>query len=160
MPDPNDPRVFISYSRQDGYEFAQKLRMLLIERGLLLYHDINDLQGNLGDWGRQIEAAIKAVEHVVLILTPKALESPHVRDEWKLARQEGRKVSPVSVPASSISRICRAGWRARIATTSTIPESRARLVQVLKGPAGEKRVPFMADALPEGFVARPRSSTG
>jgi hypothetical protein len=75
----------------------------------------------------------------------------------ELARQEGRKVSPVSGPGElDFSQLPR--WMARAHRHDLdIPESRARLVQVLKGPAGEKRVPFMADALPGGLRRGPRS---
>ena len=148
------PRVFVSYSRKDGLEFARRLQALLEAEGLSLYRDLNDLEGG-EDWWRQVEAAIRSVEHVVLVLSPAALRSPYVAREWKLARQEGRKVSPVSGPGElDFSHLPR--WMERAHRHDIdIPESRARLVQVLKGPAGEKRVPFMADALPEGFVARP-----
>jgi hypothetical protein len=37
----------------------------------------------------------KALEHCVLVLTPLALESPVVRQEIRLARQEGKSVSVV-----------------------------------------------------------------
>ena len=146
--------MFVSYSRKDGLEFARRLQALLEAEGLSLYRDLTDLEGG-EDWWRQVEAAIRGVEHVVLVLSPAALRSPYVAREWKLARQEGRKVSPVSGPGElDFSHLPR--WMERAHRHDIdIPESRARLVQVLKGPAGEKRVPFMADALPEGFVARP-----
>jgi WD40 repeat protein len=154
MRDPYAPRVFISYSRRDGLDFARRLQTLLEAEGLSLYRDLNDLEG-AEDWWRQVESAIRSVEHVVLVLTPGALSSTYVAREWKLARQEGRKVSPVTGPgALDFSHLPR--WMSRANRHDIdIAESRARLVQVLKGPAGEKRVPFMADALPDGFVARP-----
>jgi WD40 repeat protein len=154
MRDPSTPRVFVSYSRTDGLEFARRLQAVLEAEGLSLYRDLTDLKGG-EDWWRQVEAAIRRVEHVVLVLSPAALRSPYVAKELKLARQEGRRVSPVSGPGKlDFSHLPR--WMARAHRHDLdIPESRARLVQVLKGPAGEKRVPFMADALSEGFVARP-----
>jgi len=153
MRDTHSRRVFISYSRKDGLEFA-RLQALLEAQGLSLYRDLNHLEGG-EDWWRQVEAAIRTVEHVVLVLSPAALRSPYVAAEWKIARQEGRRVSPVSGPGElDFSHLPR--WMERAHRHDIdIPESLARLVQVLKGPAGEKRVPFMADALPEGFVARP-----
>ncbi len=154
MRDPTTPRVFVSYSRTDGLEFARRLQTALEAEDLSLYRDLHDLVGG-EDWWRQVEAAIRSVEHVVLVLSPAALRSPYVAREWKLARQEGKKVSPVSGPgALDFSQLPR--WMARAHRHDIdIPESRDGSMQVLKGPAGEKRVPFMADALPEGFVARP-----
>ena len=91
----------------------------------------------------------------MLVLTPEALQSRYVRDEWKLARQEGKAVWPVSGPGElDLSRLPR--WMARANRHDIdIPESRDRLILGLKGPAREKRVPFMADPLPTGFVERP-----
>ena len=154
MRDPASPRVFLSYSRKDGLDFARRLQAMLEAEGLSLYRDLSDLEGG-EDWWRQVETAIKTVEHVVMVLTPNSLQSRYVRDEWKLARQEGKSVWPVSGPDElDLSHLPR--WMARaIATISTIPESRDRLILGLRGPAREKRVPFMADPLPAGFVERP-----
>ena len=73
------PRVFVSYSRKDGLKLARELEEKLTAAGLSLYRDIPDLVGG-EDWWRQIEKAIRTVEHLVLVLTPKALESRYVRD--------------------------------------------------------------------------------
>jgi hypothetical protein len=97
MRDPHAPRVFVSYSRKDALAFARRVEALLGAEGLSLYRDLSDLEGG-EDWWRQIESAIRRVEHVVLVLSPAALQSPYVTREWKLARQEGRKVSPVAGP--------------------------------------------------------------
>jgi hypothetical protein len=154
MRDPSNPRVFLSYSRKDGLESARRLQAILQAEGLSLYRDLSDLEGG-EDWWRQVEAAIKSVEHVVLVLTPRALQSRYVRDEWKLARQEGKAVWPISGPDElDLSRLPR--WMVRANRHDIeIPESRDRLILGLKGPAHEKRVPFMADPLPHGFVERP-----
>jgi hypothetical protein len=52
------------------------------------------------DWWRQIEEAIRTVEHVLLVLTPASLTSPYVAREWRLAHQEGKQVSPVHGPGT------------------------------------------------------------
>src|SRR5262245_48985101 len=98
MRDPGNPRVFVCYSRSD-IEFVRRLQALLEAEGLSLYRDLTNLEGS-DDWWRQVEAAIRSVEHVVLVLSPAALRSPYVSREWKLARQEGKRVSPVSGPAN------------------------------------------------------------
>src|SRR4029453_2650721 len=154
MRDPSTPRVFLSYSRKDGLEFARRLQAMLEAEGLSLYRDLSDLEGG-EDWWRQVETAIKTVEHVVMVLTPNSLQSRYVRDEWKLARQEGKAVWPVSGPGElDLSYLPR--WMARANRHDIdIPESRDRLILGLRGPAREKRVPFMADPLPAGFVERP-----
>src|SRR3982751_5796671 len=99
MPDLPGTRVFISYSRKDGQEFAAELRRDLGARGFSLWQDIVALRGGQ-DWWSQIEDALKSrtVEHFVLVVTPAALESAIVRQEIRLARREGKEVSPVKGP--------------------------------------------------------------
>jgi WD40 repeat protein len=148
------PRVFVSYSRKDRLEFARDLQKRLEAEGLSLYRDLSHLDGG-EDWWRQIEAAIRSIEHLVMVLTPKALESRYVADEWKLARQEGKPVWPVIGPGElDFSHLPH--WMARAHRHDiTIPESFDRLVLGLRGPPRERRKPFMADPLPAGFIERP-----
>ncbi len=92
-------RTFISYSRKDGASFAEWLRTWLGERDLSVWQDIVALEGGRDFWS-QIEEALrsKALQHFILIVTPMALESPYVRREIRLARQEGKTVCPVKGP--------------------------------------------------------------
>jgi TIR domain len=92
-------RVFISYSRRDGAAFAAGLRARLLAENLSVWQDIVALEGGR-DWWSQIEDALKskALRHFVLIVTPAALASPVVRREIRLARQEGKTVSPIKGP--------------------------------------------------------------
>ncbi|HEX6014160.1 MAG TPA: toll/interleukin-1 receptor domain-containing protein [Geminicoccaceae bacterium] len=69
-----DPRVFVSYSRQDGQAAAADLRARLAAEGLSLWQDLVAMEGG-HDWRRQIEEAITRAEHVVLVLTPPASRS-------------------------------------------------------------------------------------
>ncbi len=94
MTDPASARVFISYSRKDGAAFAASLGKKLLRQSLSVWRDIVALEGGR-DWSSQIEDAIrsKALQHFVLVVTQGALESPVVRREIRLARQEGKTVS-------------------------------------------------------------------
>ena len=84
---PESPRIFISYARSDGKEFAADLRRRLVEEcHFSLWRDLNEMVGGK-DWWRQIEEAIKAVEYLVLVMTPGALRSEIIKREWRLARQ-------------------------------------------------------------------------
>ena len=86
---------FISYSRRDGETFAAGLRERLVQQELSVWQDIVALEGGR-DWWSQIEEVLrsKALQHFVNIITPAALASPVVRSEIRLARQEGKTVSP------------------------------------------------------------------
>src|SRR5215470_16289073 len=99
MSDQAQARIFISYSRKDGAAFAGTLRDILLKEKLSVWQDIVALQGGR-DWWSQIEGAIrsKTMQHFVLVVTPAGLESPIVRREIRLARQEGKTVSPVKGP--------------------------------------------------------------
>jgi hypothetical protein len=99
MPDPSSARIFISYSRKDGAKFADRLRKQLERGNLSVWQDLITLEGGR-DWWSQIEDALrsKTLQHFVLIVTPAALASPVVRREIRLARQEGKTVSPIKGP--------------------------------------------------------------
>ena len=87
---PATPRVFLSYSRKDGLEFARRLQAMLEAEGLSLYRDLSDLEGG-EDWWRQVETAIKSVEHVVLVLTPE-VTSVTLRPRRMEAGAPGRQI--------------------------------------------------------------------
>jgi hypothetical protein len=92
-----DKRIFLSYARSDGTQTAGSVRARLVEAGLRVWQDLIALQGGR-DWWSQIEEALrsKSLQHFVLIITPNAMDSTHVRQEIRLARQEGKQVHPVS----------------------------------------------------------------
>jgi hypothetical protein len=92
-------RIFISYSRKDGAACAADLRKKLLKKDPSVWQDITALEGGR-DWWSQIEEVMrsKALQHFVFIVTPTALASPVVRQEIRLARQEGKTVSPIKGP--------------------------------------------------------------
>src|SRR5205085_1699969 len=90
-------RVFLSYARADGQDFARELRARLEGEHIPLWQDRVSLEGGR-DWWLQIVEALDHVEFMVLIMTPAALHSPIVRKEWRYARQRGVCVYPVKGP--------------------------------------------------------------
>jgi WD40 repeat protein len=150
------PRIFVSYERQDGMGPAQTLRKRLEERGFTLWQDLIALEGGL-EWWAQIEQAIKSpsIEHLVLVVTPGALERPVIKKELRLARQEGRQVSPVWAGKQFEMRGL-PRWFERVHIYNIeYPEQWERLIQTLSGPSRQNRVPFMAPDPPKSFVERP-----
>ena len=164
MTAPSKPRIFLSYARSD-LAFARKLRERLIAEGLdPPWHDQTHMSA--GEWWDQIEVALTspACEHVILVLSPAALaEKRHlvVKREWKLARREGKTVLPVVAPGGLGlgDRDLMPGWMN--ATHAFDFEGAdgdtqwSNLIAELKKPGRQSRRPFMALAMPEGFVARP-----
>ena len=83
-------RVFISYSRRDYY-LAESLSLHLAQRGVPAWLDVLQLQPG-SDWERSLFEAIDGCATFVLVASPAALRSPHVRGEWQRALAQGRRV--------------------------------------------------------------------
>jgi WD40 repeat protein len=148
-------RIFISYSRKDGKDFAAEMRKMLEGENLSVWHDVVALEGGL-DWWTQIEDALKSKElqHFVLIVTPAALESPVVRREIRFARQEGKTVCPVKGPGlGDLAALPR--WLGETYDLA-VAERRTNFIRVLEGESRQNRVPMMAPEPPDDFVQRPR----
>jgi hypothetical protein len=150
-------RTFISYSRKDdGAAFADGLRSWLVEKeNISVWQDIVALEGGR-DWWSQIEHALrsKELQHFILVVTPAALASRYVRQEIRLARQEGKTVCPVKGPGLlDFGNLPR--WLGQIYDLD-LPEHQTTLIRVLQDVSRQKRVPMMAPEPPQDFVERPR----
>lgn len=108
----SEARVFISYSRKDGATFANELRLKLEAQNIPQWQDRVGMEGGK-DWWLQIVEALNKVEFMVLIMTPKAMESDIIRKEWRYASS---KKAYVSIP----SRPC--GRKARLRHPPTLDE--------------------------------------
>ena len=147
-------RIFISYALKDGAAFAACLRKQLIDEGFSVWQDLIAIEGGR-DWWSQIEDALRAksLQHFVLVATPGALESEVVGRERRLARQEGKTVSPVRGPGlPGFHALPR--WLGEVYDLA-IPEKRRLFIRVLQGPSSQKRAPMTAPKPPADFVARP-----
>lgn len=152
--------VFISYARTDGEAFATVLRQRLQAENIPLWHDRIGMEGGR-DWWLQITEALDQVEFMALVITPNALKSETVRKEWRYARQQGVCVYPIKgspeLDFDSFPRWMRSAHFYDIGTLESNldgPEWQ-KFVSDLKTRCQTKRVPFMVDDLPEGFVPRP-----
>ena len=151
MHDQDSARNFISYSRKDGESFAAELRAKLEAEGLSIWQDIVALEGGR-DWWSQIEDTIKskALQHFILVVTPGALDSPVVRREIRLARQEGKTVCPIKGPGlGDLSDLPR--WLGQLYDLD-LPEHWTTLIRVLEAPSQQKRVAMMAPEVGAAFL--------
>src|SRR5574341_166321 len=131
--------IFISYARSDGKNFADDLHHHLIdEYHFQVWQDIVKLEGGK-DWWLQIEAAIKSMEFLVMVMTPGALASQTTRKEWRLARQEGVCVLPVMADEIEFTTLSR--WmRDTHFFDFKYPEQWERFIHTLQSPCATPRV--------------------
>jgi hypothetical protein len=146
-------RVFISYSRSDGSQLAEKVIALLEENDISSWRDITDMTGEHDNWP-EVKLAIENAQHLVLILTPRALKSKWVKKEWSYARQEGVRVSPILV--DDIEGSLMPFWQKRQQLYYIEDaESQNLLLNVLQGEGRIRKVPYDSGELIEGFIPRP-----
>jgi TIR domain/NB-ARC domain len=147
-------RIFISYSRGDGRQFAEAFERRLETVGIRSWRDLKSMGG--GDILPQVLRAIESTSHFVLILSRRALSSDWIKREWSHARLMGKKVSPV-LADPNIKRSELPAWiRREEIYEITETERWTQLVRVLEGPGEVRRAPWMpGDEPPDGFVPRP-----
>jgi TIR domain-containing protein len=152
--------VFISYARRDGEAFAHRLRERLEKQNIRLWQDRVGMEGGR-DWWLQIAEALDNVAFMALVVTPNALKSDIVRKEWRYARQQGVCVYPIKgAPNLNFESLPR--WMrdqhfydlGSLEDKNPGPEWLKFLNDLNKTP-DIRRVPFMAEDLPAGFVQRP-----
>jgi hypothetical protein len=153
MPDSPKPRIFVSYSRKDGEDFATDLRQKLEAEGLTLWQDRARMEGGVG-WWNQITDALEKVEFMVLVATPQAMASPIVKKEWRYARQQGVCVYPVQVPGLLLDFAAMPRWM-RDSHFYDLNHEWQTFVNYLKNPCDTPKVPFMPPDMPTHFVQRP-----
>jgi hypothetical protein len=147
--------VFISYARQDGETFATALRrqLELEQPEITLWQDRAQLEGGIG-WWRQIAEALENVAFLILVLTPAAVDSPVVKQEWRYARQRGVCICPVKgVPDTELGYRSLPKWMSK-AHFFDLDREWDTFVNYLKSPSLAARVPFMTPDLPRGYVER------
>jgi hypothetical protein len=151
-------RIFISYSRTDGREFAESFERRLEKEDIRSWRDLKSMRS--GNIRPQVLRAIEKTSHFVLILSQRALASDWIKREWSHARLMGKKVSPV-LADPNIRRSNLPPWirREEIYDISE-PERWRQLVRVLEGSGEVRRAPWMpGDNPPAGFVPRPAEYT-
>ncbi len=100
------PQIFISYHRSDG-EFARRVREHLVARGVKTWMDQNDIPVG-AYWPDEIDKGLAASDTVVGILSPDAVGSRNVKNEWDWAIQNDKRllllqVNPCVVPHRYVS---------------------------------------------------------
>jgi len=86
-------KIFISYSRVDE-GFARRLATDLARRGADIWIDVDDIPAGT-NWSTAIQQGLDACDALILVLSPEAMASKNVEDEWQYVRDEGKPVIPL-----------------------------------------------------------------
>ncbi len=149
------PRVFISYARSDGADFASSLRARLEREHpeITLWLDRAQMLGGIG-WWKQITEALDKVEILIMVMTPAAMQSEVAAKEWRYARQQGVRVCPVMEGVPNLDFDVLPNWM-RKAHCYDLDREWETFISFLQSAGKDNRVPFMAPDLPATYVERP-----
>ncbi len=100
------PQIFISYQRADG-DVAQTVREHLVAHGLRTWMDRYDIPVG-AYWPDEIDKGLASTDIVVGILSPNAVESRNVKNEWDWAIANERpliliQIAPCVIPHRYVS---------------------------------------------------------
>ena len=98
-------QIFISYRRDGGDAMAYLLWERLLSHGYKVFFDVDSL--GAGKFDTRILKDIEKSSHVLLVLSPNALDRCQDKDDW---------VPQLSCAGSSGPNGSRKGWRGLIAT--------------------------------------------
>ncbi|MBA2500347.1 MAG: toll/interleukin-1 receptor domain-containing protein [Chitinophagaceae bacterium] len=87
-------KIFFSYSRADGSEFALRLAVDLKNKGFNVWIDQQDIRAGL-EWDTEIEKALVSCDCVLFLETEKSVVSNNVLDEVYYALEQKKKVIPL-----------------------------------------------------------------
>lgn len=86
-------RVFISYSRVDE-PFARKLARSLSDMGADVWLDVEDIPAGM-KWSTAIQQGLNVCQIMLLIVSPEAMASNNVEDEWQYYLDKQKPVIPL-----------------------------------------------------------------
>ena len=97
--------VFICYARKDQ-SFVLRLAAKLKVRGVPVWLDQWDIPPG-ADWDQSIDSALHNCAQFLIVLSPAAVASKHVRGELQTATDENKPIVPVLRQACQIPRLLR-----------------------------------------------------
>jgi WD40 repeat protein len=88
------PEVFVSYSRQSGVAFVDRVQAALSTRGLSCWIDREGIFPS-SPWRAEIEQAILECHSFVFVISPEAVGSPYCRAELERAEALHKRLVPI-----------------------------------------------------------------
>jgi hypothetical protein len=86
--------AFISYGRADSKAFATKLYNKLVEQGLKVWFDQNDIPLGV-DFQNQIDDGIEKAHNFIFIIAPHSVKSSYCLKEIQLAVKRNKRIIPL-----------------------------------------------------------------
>lgn len=86
-------KIFISYSRRDEY-FARCLAHDVEDAGADVWIDVDDIPIG-SNWSSAIQEGLRSCDVMLLIMSPSAMSSRNVEDEWQYFLDKGKPVIPL-----------------------------------------------------------------
>ena len=121
-------KVFVSYARKDQ-DYVHSLARQLRNIGVDIWIDQDIAPG--ANWDQHIESALASCDKMLLILSPAAVASENVHDEWSYFLEHGKAVYPfVYQPCEMSFRLRR---RQFITSTGDLLNDIAKIVDILAG---------------------------
>ncbi len=100
--------AFISYGRVDSRAFAKKLNDRLVEHGLDIWLDFDDIPLGV-DYQNQINSGIESADNVLFIISPHSVNSPYCTKELDRALLRNKRI----IPLMHVEQIDRETWQQR-----------------------------------------------
>jgi hypothetical protein len=120
--------VFITYAREDSvytHDLARRLRGI----GIKLWIDQDIAPG--AKWDRSVEEALRTSDRMLVVMSPAAVASENVADEWSYFLEHAKAVYPlVKQPCELPPRLHR---RQYLTSTGDVATDLARVVEMLAG---------------------------
>ncbi|MBL1179025.1 TIR domain-containing protein [Pantanalinema sp. GBBB05] len=101
--------AFISYGRADSKAFAQKLNNCLVQQGLEIWFDFDDIPLGV-DYQKQIDDGIDKSDNFLFVIAPHSVNSPYCRLEVELALRRHKRI----IPILHVEQIDRNIWQQRL----------------------------------------------
>lgn len=92
--------LFISYSRKDVL-FARQLTASLEARGADVWFDQTDIHAGV-KWSSAIQQGLREAQAMILIISPDAMASSNVEDEWQYFLDKKKPIIPVLLHPADI----------------------------------------------------------